>query len=118
VVLGATGRNFAAGMSGGEAFVLDVDGGFASRVNYEMVDIVELTPADDEWLRNRIALHVTETGSPLGSKIVADWSRWQPKFCKVMPRDYARVMKVLEDARASGESETETWQRVMASQHG
>ena len=118
VVLGATGRNFAAGMSGGEAFVLDVDGGFAARVNYEMVDIVELAPADVVWLHECISAHVAETGSPLGARMLTDWPRWQQKFRKVMPRDYARVMKVLDDARASGESETETWQRVMASQHG
>jgi glutamate synthase (NADPH/NADH) large chain len=54
----------------------------------------------------------------LGKRILADWESWQQRFCKVMPRDYARVMKVLDDAKTAGMSEIETWQRVMASQHG
>jgi glutamate synthase (NADPH/NADH) large chain len=118
VVLGATGRNFAAGMSGGDALVLDVDGGFGARVNYEMVDVVDLDDSDFAWLKDRLARHVEATGSPLASRILDGWSQWSTRFRKVMPRDYARVMKALDDARSSGASDAETWQRVMASQHG
>jgi glutamate synthase (NADPH/NADH) large chain len=118
VVLGPTGRNFAAGMSGGDAFVLDVDGGFGARVNYEMVDVVDLDGADTQWLKDRLAMHAELTKSPLAQRILGDWQDWVSRFRKVVPRDYARVMKALDDARSSGASDAETWRRVMASQHG
>ena len=118
VVLGQTGRNFAAGMSGGDAFVLDVDGGFGARVNYEMVDVVDLDDADTQWLKDRLTMHAELTGSPLALRILGDWQEWVARFRKVVPRDYARVMKALDDARSSGASDAETWRRVMASQHG
>jgi len=118
VVLGPTGRNFAAGMSGGVAFVLDVDGGFGARVNYEMVDVVDLDDSDFIWLKENLGRHIAATGSPFATRILGDWTQLSTRFRKVMPRDYARVMKALDDARSSGASDAETWQRVMASQHG
>lgn len=118
VVVGLTGRNFAAGMSGGDAFVLDVDGEFGSRVNYEMVDVVDLQDSDREWLKDRLGKHAHATNSPLAQRILDDWQDWVDRFRKVVPRDYARVMKTLDEARSSGASDAETWRLVMASQHG
>ena len=118
VVLGATGRNFAAGMSGGVAFVRDVDGTFASRVNGEMVDLVELTKVDAELLRGIVERHALETSSPLATRLLASWSESSATFRKVMPRDYARVLAVLDKAKAEGLDEEATANRVMESVRG
>jgi glutamate synthase (NADPH/NADH) large chain len=118
VVLGATGRNFAAGMSGGVAFVRDVDGTFASRVNGEMVDLVELTKVDAELLRGIVERHALETSSPLATRLLASWSESSATFRKVMPRDYARVLAVLDKAKAEGLDEEATAHRVMESVRG
>jgi glutamate synthase (NADPH/NADH) large chain len=113
VVLGATGRNFAAGMSGGIAYVYDKDGLFASRVNVEMVDVVELGAQDASWLRETIEQHVHLTGSPLGARMIEEWSSASQQFRKVLPRDYARVMAIIDQAKIDGLSEEETSRRVM-----
>ena len=118
VVLGATGRNFAAGMSGGVAFVRDVDGTFASRVNGEMVDLVELTKVDAELLRGIVERHALETSSPLAARLLVSWSESSATFRKVMPRDYARVLAVLDKAKAEGLDEEATANRVMESVRG
>ncbi|MEU8199688.1 glutamate synthase large subunit [Streptosporangium sp. NPDC049046] len=97
VVLGPTGRNFAAGMSGGVAYLLDLD---AERVNREMVEIEELEEADSEALREIVEAHLTETGSTVAKALLADWD--PSRFSKIMPTDYKRVLLAAESARLEG----------------
>jgi glutamate synthase domain-containing protein 3 len=92
VVLGPTGRNFAAGMSGGVAFVLDPDGSFVTRCNTDMVDLEEVGPDEAEGLRALVEEHGERTGSPRASALLERWEEALPLFRKVMPRDYARAL--------------------------
>jgi glutamate synthase domain-containing protein 2/glutamate synthase domain-containing protein 1/glutamate synthase domain-containing protein 3 len=94
VVLGRTGRNFAAGMSGGVAFVLDAARDFRQRCNHELVELEPLEdPADIELVRSLIERHVEHTASEHGARILSRWRRSAAKFVKVMPRDYKRVLE-------------------------
>jgi glutamate synthase domain-containing protein 2/glutamate synthase domain-containing protein 1/glutamate synthase domain-containing protein 3 len=94
VVLGRTGRNFAAGMSGGVAYVYDKDRRFADRCNTELVDLEPLTDADDEEVKELISEHVARTGSLVGRNVLASWERGaRERFVKVMPRDYRRALE-------------------------
>ncbi len=102
VVLGPTGRNFGAGMSGGIAFVLDPDGEFKYRVNPEMVDLVEPTDDDREWLHNQITRHLLETESEVARRLLDDWDNAATTFAKVFPRDYAQVLETMQDAEQRG----------------
>jgi len=99
VVLGATGRNIAAGMSGGIAYVLDLD---PANVNPAMVELESLDPDDLAWLRAAIGKHVSWTGSSVGTSILADWPRRSGLFTKVMPVDYKRVLTASRVALAEG----------------
>ena len=100
VVLGPTGRNFAAGMSGGMAYVFDEDGGFRSRCNPDMVELEPVADYEDKAaLRDLIQEHLYYTGSGKAQMVLADWERMLPKFVKVFPRDYRRV---LEEQRQKG----------------
>jgi len=93
VVLGRTGRNFAAGMSGGIAYVLDRAGDFMQRCNREMVDLEPLMDADDlDFVRVAILKHVTLTGSRYAERLLADWADVHRAFVRVMPRDYRRAL--------------------------
>ncbi len=92
VVLGTTGRNFAAGMSGGIAYVYDRDRRFEGRCNTELVDLEELTEADEAEVRSLIAEHAARTGSLVGRNVLASWERATRRFVKVMPRDFKRVL--------------------------
>jgi glutamate synthase (NADPH/NADH) large chain len=92
VVLGGTGRNFGAGMSGGIAYVYDDDGSFPSRVNFEMVDLDPLETEDREWLLDRVRQHASETGSTVAVRLLDTWAESVERFRKVMPRDYKRVL--------------------------
>ena len=92
VCLGKTGRNFAAGMSGGLAYVLDEDWKFAHRCNQAMVFLEKLSDEDAEVLRRLISAHHALTGSPKASRILADWGRYAARFVKVFPREYRRVL--------------------------
>jgi glutamate synthase domain-containing protein 3 len=92
VVLGPTGRNFAAGMSGGVAYVYDKNRAFESRCNLELVDLDELTEADDEEVKALISEHAQRTGSLVARNVLASWERSRERFVKVMPRDYKRVL--------------------------
>jgi glutamate synthase (NADPH/NADH) large chain len=92
VVLGMTGRNFAAGMSGGISFVYDEDGKFGTRVNTELVDIVALEKEDVIWLKTVISRHAALTNSARAQEILTDWKSSFTKIRKVLPRDYARVI--------------------------
>jgi glutamate synthase (ferredoxin) len=116
VVIGRTGRNFAAGMSGGAAYVLDVAGDFRRRVNLGMVDLEPLVEDEDvEEVRNLLRRHVRYTESAVAAEILADWAAVQPRFVKVMPRDYKRALAAMERARAEGIP----WERaVMEGAHG
>ncbi|HZT34228.1 MAG TPA: glutamate synthase large subunit, partial [Bryobacteraceae bacterium] len=96
VVLGKTGRNFAAGMSGGIAYVLDEKGDFAEkRCNTAGVDLEPASDAQDaQWLRRLIERHVEATGSPRGQWILENWADMLPRFIKVFPHEYKRVLGV------------------------
>jgi glutamate synthase (NADPH/NADH) large chain len=118
VVLGGTGRNFAAGMSGGVAYVRDPDGAFPSRLNTEMVVLEPLTDQDREYVREQIRRHVELTGSALGGRVLDAWEAEESTFRKVMPVDYKRVLEVMETAESNGLPEDETLSRVMAAAHG
>jgi glutamate synthase domain-containing protein 2/glutamate synthase domain-containing protein 1/glutamate synthase domain-containing protein 3 len=102
VVLGPTGLNFAAGMSGGVAYVLNEDGAFAKRCNMGMVGFDELGPADVIELRALIEEHAQRTGSPVAARVLSSWDRLlgSGAFVKVMPHDYKRVMRELADDQA------------------
>jgi glutamate synthase (ferredoxin) len=93
VVLGRTGRNFAAGMSGGMAYVLDIDGKFERRCNLEMVDLEALVdPEDIDFVQVALMKHVTLTGSRYGAGLLEDWASVQLRIVKVMPREYKRAL--------------------------
>ncbi|MDP8943835.1 MAG: glutamate synthase large subunit, partial [Actinomycetota bacterium] len=97
VVLGPTGRNFAAGMSGGVAYVLDEDGTFAQRCNRDLVDFDELDEEDLRVLRDLVAEHAARTGSPVAEGVLEDWEASIGRFVKVMPRDFKRVIERLAE---------------------
>jgi len=102
VVLGRTGRNFAAGMSGGLAFVLDEDGTLRDRVNPTMIDQLEPLSGDDvEIVRDLIGEHLTRTGSEVARRVLDDWDALLPRFVKLFPTDYKRVLA----EQAAGEAE-------------
>jgi glutamate synthase domain-containing protein 3 len=105
VVLGPTGRNFAAGMSGGVAYVLDEGGSFAERCNMGMVGFDDLAEADAIELRAMVEEHLRRTDSPVAARVLADWEQLLDSgaFVKVMPHDYKRVLRELaeEEARAA-----------------
>jgi glutamate synthase (ferredoxin) len=103
VVLGKTGRNFAAGMSGGIAYVLDEDHTFLERCNREMVDLT--VPDDPEEIRDLHAMvekHVEHTGSLKGQRVLDEWDSLLPRFVKIMPRDYKRMLDAIQQELASG----------------
>ena len=118
VVLGPTGRNFGAGMSGGIAFVHDPHDTFGALVNGEMVELQELTEADRDWLRETVERHATFTGSPVAQAMVDDWTVAATQFKRVMPIDYQRVLNVMEQAMADGLDEAATLDRVMEASRG
>jgi len=101
VVLGTIGRNFAAGMSGGVAYLWNEDGKSAGRVNPEMVDLEELTDKTDiDELKGLVAAHAAATGSTRAKLILSTWDVQLPKFIKVMPRDYKRALGLAAKAKA------------------
>ncbi|WP_248928770.1 glutamate synthase large subunit [Paenibacillus hamazuiensis] len=108
VVLGPTGRNFAAGMSGGIAYVLDEDGTFAGRCNKEMVLLEQLEETyEAEEVRNMIQHHETFTGSTVADRILQNWEEYMWKFVKVIPKDYKRMFEAIERVKRSGLSQQE-----------
>ena len=103
VVLGRTGRNFAAGMSGGVAYVLDEEGDFAQRCNLQMVDLESLEdPAEEQFVKDLIARHVKLTGSAKGQQVLNSWTQYRQKLVKVMPLDYRRVLAEKKEQAAKG----------------
>jgi glutamate synthase (NADPH/NADH) large chain len=115
VVLGPTGRNFGAGMSGGLAFVYDPDHTFLLRVNPEMIDIDQLDVDDLDWLRDRIERHRAETGSAVAEAMLSNWSVESSNFVKVIPKDFKRVLEAERKALAEG---TDPVEAVMAAARG
>ncbi len=102
VVLGTTGRNFAAGMSGGVAYVLDESGDFATRCNTQMVALEALEGEEIDDLRELIQRHADYTQSQKAALVLANWSEMLPKFVKVMPKDYKRMLQCIKEALDSG----------------
>jgi glutamate synthase domain-containing protein 3 len=103
VVLGPTGRNFAAGMSGGVAYVLDVDGCFESRCNFELVGFDEMDAQDDKTLFELVTEHHRRTGSVVAEQLLADWPAAMARIVKVMPHDYKRALTELGEKERAAE---------------
>ena len=99
IVLGSTGRNFAAGMSGGMAFVFDLQ---PSLVNTEMVDLLSLPANKEDFVRGSISNFFVETGSQIAKDLLADWEKSKSRITLIMPRDYARVLEVMAKAQREG----------------
>ena len=105
VILGTTGKNFAAGMSGGIAYVLDENHELYLHLNKQMVDMEAVTERHDaEELKNLIQKHVQETGSSLGKRILKDFEAYLPKFKKIIPRDYRRMIATIGQMEEKGMS--------------
>ena len=102
VILGATGRNFAAGMSGGVAYVLDERGDFAKKCNQQMVALEPLDDEDTAKLKGLLEEHAINTKSTRAASILSDWDARRAKFIKVMPKDYKRVLQEIKKAQAAG----------------
>ena len=100
VVLGRAGRNFAAGMSGGIAYLLDPD---PARINTEMADIEPIAAADADFLADLLGRYYAETGSPVAAGLLEDWAAALPRLRRVMPRDYKRVLAATSRARRDGQ---------------
>ena len=92
VILGRTGRNFGAGMSGGIAYVLDEDGTFPGRVNMETIDLDPLEPDDLERVQRLVRRHFQYTRSQKADDVLRKWDAYAPKFVKVFPKDYKRAL--------------------------
>ena len=107
-ILGPTGRNFAAGMSGGVAYVLDENGTFAARCNSGSVDLEPLqADADVQEAKTLIEQHLRHTGSRVAARLLQNWAASKRRFAKVMPRDYKRVLAERESVRATARRKTE-----------
>jgi glutamate synthase (ferredoxin) len=116
VVIGRTGRNFAAGMSGGVAYVMDADGQFARRCNQQLVDLEPLDADDLEFVRTMLRRHVRYTNSGRAVRLLGDWIDEQGRFVKVIPRDYKRVL--LAEARARSENREPVFAELVGATHG
>ncbi len=115
VVLGPTGRNFAAGMSGGVAYLYDPGRTFGVRVNDADVDVEPLDDEDSEQVRLLVQRHAAETDSPVAARLLASWEREVREFVKVMPRDYRRILEATRLAESQGRPID---QAVMEAAHG
>ena len=102
VVLGPTGRNFGAGMSGGEAYVYDPESSFAKMVNVEMVDLDPLEEEDLSWLKDKLQSHLRYTGSEVAEAILKDFAKESRHFVKVFPRDYKAALLAQAAKRSQG----------------
>jgi glutamate synthase domain-containing protein 3 len=101
VILGPTGRNFAAGMSGGVAYVLDEDGAFEQRCNMELVGFDAIDADDAAELHALIEEHHLRTQSAVAARVLREWDATLPRFVKVMPHDYKRALRELAEAEAA-----------------
>jgi len=108
VILGQTGGNFGAGMSGGVAYVYDVDGTFPNLCNMEMIELEKVHATQEiAQLKSMIETHHAKTGSTVAEGILSDWASNLDHFVKVIPTDYKRMLEFIEQVRESGEYETE-----------
>jgi glutamate synthase domain-containing protein 2/glutamate synthase domain-containing protein 1/glutamate synthase domain-containing protein 3 len=105
VVLGPTGRNFAAGMSGGIAYVLDEEGTFEERCNQQIVDLEQPSTEDLEEVRALVVEHRERTDSPVAARVLSEWESLADAWVKVMPRDYKRALAELAEQEAAGGGE-------------
>ncbi|MGW3659818.1 glutamate synthase large subunit [Streptomyces sp. NPDC005151] len=111
VVLGETGRNFAAGMSGGVAYVIDLD---RDNVNIGNLGAIEaLSDSDKQWLHDVVRRHQEETGSTVAEKLLAEWDTAVPRFSKIIPSTYKAVLAAKDAAELAGLSEQETTEKMM-----
>jgi glutamate synthase (NADPH/NADH) large chain len=117
VVLGPTGRNFAAGMSGGLAYVLDLR---PELVNSDLVDLIPLRDNDEKALRQLLEAHRDWTESPVAERLLESWPESSSRFTVVLPRDYQRVLDVRAQAEAEGLDldGAEVWERIMEASRG
>jgi glutamate synthase (NADPH/NADH) large chain len=115
VVLGKTGRNFAAGMSGGIAWVLDLKD---FRVNKELVELRAVPAEHAEELKALVTRHFEETASTVAEGLLADWEQALSRFTEVMPRDYRIVLETQAAAEAEGLDESAVANRIMEVLHG
>ena len=117
LVLGPTGRNFAAGMSGGNAFVLDLD---ESLVNPELVDVIPLREGDREVVSGLLQQHLERTGSAVAQRLLDEGGAGLDRITLVLPRDYQRVLDVRADAEADGldVDGSVVWDRIMEASRG
>ena len=99
IILGSIGRNFAAGMSGGMAFVLDLE---ESLVNTEMVDLLTLPAVHEDFVKSSLSNFFVESGSAVAKELLSEWDKSKSRFTLVMPRDYARVLEVMAKAQREG----------------
>jgi len=102
VIIGPTGRNFAAGMSGGVAFILDEKNDFATRCNKQMVGLEKPDAKEANDIRELIRRHMELTGSKKAGQVLSDWDSSLAKFVKVMPKDYKRVLQAIATATNNG----------------
>ena len=117
VILGPTGRNLAAGMSGGVAYVLDLR---PELVNAELVDLLPLRPQDEEEVKGLLTKHHTWTDSAVAERLLSDWDDARGRFTLVLPRDYQRVLDVRAQAEVDGldPDGAEVWDRIMEASRG
>ncbi len=118
VVLGPTGRNFGAGMSGGIAYVYDPNDVFGAKLNAEMVQLQQLDDDDREFVHTTVQGHLAHTDSAVAGAILTGWESEVAHFKKVMPIDYARVLGVMKQADADGLDEQQTSERIMEAARG
>jgi glutamate synthase (ferredoxin) len=103
VVLGGTGRNFAAGMSGGIAYVLDLEGDFRGNCNMEMVELTEIDDEEEiDLVKTLLFRHAGYTGSQRATRTLLSWDECIGKFVRVIPKDYRRVLDAQKQMRKSG----------------
>ena len=102
IVLGHTGRNFAAGMSGGIAYVMDWNGDFATRCNQQMVQLEELVDKEEiAFVHQMITKHAENTSSLLAHRILSNWDKYRQRFVQVMPNDYKRIRQAAQALKES-----------------
>jgi glutamate synthase (NADPH/NADH) large chain len=114
VVLGPTGRNFAAGMSGGIAYVYDPTRTFGQRVNLDLVDVEPLDGEDSFLLHSLVERHGLETDSAVAARLLENWEVESHEFVKVMPRDFRRIQEAIAKAEAEGRNVDEYVMEVAA----
>ncbi|MCW2791538.1 MAG: glutamate synthase large subunit, partial [Nocardioides sp.] len=114
-ILGRTGRNIAAGMSGGVAWVLDLQEG---RVNRELVELGPVSGEAAEELERMVRAHFEETGSTVAEELLADWETSLTRFTEIMPTDYRKSLEAKAKAEADGLDESETANAMMEALHG